>query len=506
MIVDQIQVLGGEPVTYPHFRTVHGPVYTQDPTNGLAFSWKYTFWNRELEMVEAFYSAWQSDGLSDWEQVASEIPMSFNLFYSDTDQNVAYWHVGTYPVRPVDPRLPASGVGTEEWLGFVDFADQPQAVNFEQPYLVNWNNKPEASWDQGDNVGWTDTTPSGYTRTFDGAKYLDQHLAQAQRDGGGISFEELQELTRVIRTNPQYPEYPGTYQQVLAFEEGDVMRAENVVPPGQSGFISAAGVPSPHFADQWYLYTSSEGDGPILMKDFTFSADVEASITPQSVVLAAGEQSRITFTVRSRNTTEMEQNIVAWTEISIPNGNTYGPVTGPREFVLAAGEMTGPTKSRLTIPAFAPEGTYVLRLYVADEATGEIIDQDAFDFVIGEPTPTKVAPEAQAAQPLPEGWEVVQLGTDDAPLATTDPEASFGAVFPNPTAGSVTLPFTLAADADVRISVVDALGREVLVATDARQAGAQRATLNTSGLAPGVYVVRLDVAGTVRSQRLVVAR
>ena len=168
--------------------------------------------------------------------------------------------------------------------------------------------------------------------------------------------------------------------------------------------------------------------------------------------------------------------------------------------------MTGPTKSRLTIPAFAPEGTYVLRLYVADEATGEIIDQDAFDFVIGEPTPAKVAPEAQAAQPLPEGWEVIELGTDDAPLATTDPEASFGAVFPNPTAGSVTLPFTLAADADVRISVVDALGREVLVATDARQAGAQRATLNTSGLAPGVYVVRLDAAGTVRSQRLVVAR
>ena len=89
------------------------------------------------------------------------------------------------------------------------------------------------------------------------------------------------------------------------------MRAENVIPPGQSGFISAAGVPSPHFADQWYLYTSSEGDGPILMKDFTFSADVEASITPQGVVLAAGEQSRITFMVRSRNTTEMEQTVVA---------------------------------------------------------------------------------------------------------------------------------------------------------------------------------------------------
>ena len=79
----------------------------------------------------------------------------------------------------------------------------------------------------------------------------------------------MQELTRVVRTNPDYPEYPATYQQVVEFS-GFGSYAENVIPPGQSGFVNAQGVPSAHFADQWPLYQSSAGEGEIEMKPFTF--------------------------------------------------------------------------------------------------------------------------------------------------------------------------------------------------------------------------------------------
>ena len=107
------------------------------------------------------------------------------------------------------------GTGDEEWLGFIDKADHPQSVNPAQGYFANWNNKPAASWNQGDNVRWTDTPPTGpqQPRYFDGVVRLQQHLEAA----APVSFEDVQELTRVVRQHPEYPEYPATYQQVVEF-------------------------------------------------------------------------------------------------------------------------------------------------------------------------------------------------------------------------------------------------------------------------------------------------
>ena len=190
-----------------------------------------------------------------------------------------------------------------------------------------------------------------------------------------VTFAELQELTRVVRSNGTYTEYPGTYQQAVSFvgvaPSCSGVRMETVVPPGQSGFVNAAGVPSVHFADQWALYQSSAGAGPIQMKN------------------AAGQFA-----------------------------------------VCTAGEA-------------APD------------------------------------------------------------------EAAFGlsAPAPNPTAGTSTLRVRLGAAQTVRVSVLDALGREVAVLHDgAMPAGETPLSVTTRGLAPGVYVVRMAGAGSVATQRLVVAR
>lgn len=266
VITDTILVRGGDPVVYTHFRSVHGPVYALDAANGRAYAYKYTFWERELEMAEALLDAWDAASVEAFEAAASRIPVSFNMFYADKEQNIAYWHVGDYPVRPegADPRLPLAGDGTQEWAGFVPFEEQPQSVNPAQGYFANWNNKPEPSWDQGDNVPWTATTP-GRLRVYDGVDFLKAHLEAT----APVSFEDLQGLTRVVRTNPDYVEYPGTYQQVVEFSRFGSY-AENVVPPGQSGFVSAAGVPSANYADQWAFYQSSMGDGEIEMGPFPF--------------------------------------------------------------------------------------------------------------------------------------------------------------------------------------------------------------------------------------------
>ena len=263
VITETINVLGSAPVEYTHLRTVHGPVYMADASNQQAFAYKYAFWQRELEMATALYSAWKAEDIAGFQAAAEQIPVSFNFFYSDQEQNIAYWHVGDYPVRPAgtDPRLPLIGDGSQEWEGFLPFEQHPQAINPPQGYFANWNNKPIASWNQGDNVPWR----VGGGRVYDGVTYLEAHLEERVP----VSFEDLQQLTCVVRSNPAYQEYPGTYQQVIEFSEVGSY-AENVIPPGQSGFVNTSGVPSPNFADQWSFYQSSVACEEVEMKPFTF--------------------------------------------------------------------------------------------------------------------------------------------------------------------------------------------------------------------------------------------
>ena len=91
-------------------------------------------------------------------------------------------------------------------------------------------------------------------------------------------------------------------------------------------------------------------------------------------------------------------------------------------------------------------------------------------------------------------------------LASADAarSASGFSAFPNPTTGRVTVAFTVEAAGAVRLSVVDALGREVAVlAEGAVEAGAHRAELDGSGWPAGVYLVRLATAdGRVVTRRL----
>ncbi|HEX8385373.1 MAG TPA: T9SS type A sorting domain-containing protein [Rubricoccaceae bacterium] len=93
----------------------------------------------------------------------------------------------------------------------------------------------------------------------------------------------------------------------------------------------------------------------------------------------------------------------------------------------------------------------------------------------------------------------------------TEPGAPAGRAFslsPNPVgAGGGAVRLTLPEAGPVRVSVVDALGREVAVPLDGvRAAGAHAVPLDTSRLPAGVYVVRLVAGGMVTSTRLVVAR
>ncbi len=94
-----------------------------------------------------------------------------------------------------------------------------------------------------------------------------------------------------------------------------------------------------------------------------------------------------------------------------------------------------------------------------------------------------------------------------APVATAPPAAPVASVLeaaaPNPFTGSTRLAYTLARAGVVRLAVYDALGREVAVVTEGyRTQGRHEAALAGAGLAPGVYVARLETAHGASVARL----
>lgn len=98
---------------------------------------------------------------------------------------------------------------------------------------------------------------------------------------------------------------------------------------------------------------------------------------------------------------------------------------------------------------------------------------------------------------------IVAFGQDGTSVYNIASNESFR-IYPNPADQQLTLEYTLAATDEVRISLHDALGREVRLLSDARQQGGQyRLPIQREGLAPGIYVVRVQLADRVNALRVV---
>jgi len=268
-VIEDTVSSGTVKIPFTFYRTIHGPVFSSDLANHQVYSKKMTFWNRETDMIKASYAWIKAETLEEFEAAIAMIPFSFNVFYAGKDQIVKFWHVGRYQDRSdgVDPRLPHKGDGSEEWGGFIDFADLPSADGTEQDYFVNWNNKPVNWWNNGDNIPWA------------GSKNLTTRVSNIDAFVGPISsftYENLKDVPFQINDH-------GTYQQAIELSTSGIID-ENIIPPGQSAFIDLDGQKSPHFSDQWDLHTNWQ------FKDMIFAEDVVTSINsdepvPQGFVL-----------------------------------------------------------------------------------------------------------------------------------------------------------------------------------------------------------------------------
>ena len=113
---------------------------------------------------------------------------------------------------------------------------------------------------------------------------------------------------------------------------------------------------------------------------------------------------------------------------------------------------------------------------------------------------------AFVAPPTPGAMNIDGIAVPTTPV--TPLAEAVGDVFPNPSAGRAEIELTVASAQTVRVSVYDALGRQVAVAYDgeARPGTAVRVALGGAGFAPGVYIVRVAGETFTEARRLTVAR
>jgi hypothetical protein len=168
----------------------------------------------------------------------------------------------------------------------------------------------------------------------------------------------------------------------------------------------------------------------------------------------------------------------------------YGP--GPTNFVI-----------NVPVPRGAPAGTYNWRLVLEDKTDTPIVCDERSGQV--QLPPARIAGTGDEA--------LADFVGDDAYVefpdasATTVAPVSEVVVSPNPFTRQATLAFEVAADADVRLSVYDVLGREVAVLVDGYvEAGLHEAVFDGRGLAAGTYVYRLAVGNEVQTGRLTLTR
>ncbi len=284
VIVDTMIVAGNQR-TFTHYRTIHGPVFERDLANRQVFSMKMTYWNRELDAVRGMVHLWSARNFAEFEEGARLMSLSFNLSYADVDGRITYWHVGRYPDRSdgVDPRLPRLGDGSQEWPGIFPFEELPQAADPPQGFFVNWNNKPVAWWDHGDNIPWAFENE----RDNEEAAGRVQYMIDALESTPGWTYEALQEFPRGMTETCiaegrgalcSHNNMQGTYQQVLLFAE-DGVTARNILPPGQSAFVSSASVSDPHRRDQWPLFRDFGFKEMEFIQETAVGRDVESPVS-----------------------------------------------------------------------------------------------------------------------------------------------------------------------------------------------------------------------------------
>ncbi|MCF6242493.1 MAG: penicillin acylase family protein [Bacteroidales bacterium] len=155
IIKETIKVKDAEDIDFTIKVSRHGPIMTDVLANAkgikdpIAVWW--TFNQTKTQILEAFYKINHAKNVYDVAQAASLIATpGLNVMCGDKEGNIGWWAAAKLIKRPahVQANLILDGSsGKDEFLGFYDFKDNPQAINPPQAYVYSANNQPDTTVD-----------------------------------------------------------------------------------------------------------------------------------------------------------------------------------------------------------------------------------------------------------------------------------------------------------------------------------------------------------------------
>lgn len=146
-----IKVKDGEDVEVSLRSTIHGPLLNdiadQIPgSDPVSMAWIFT--QEENRVIEALYEISHAGNIGEFRQALPKIHApGLNIMYGDAEGNVAWWATAKLYELPegADSKLFLDGsTGTQEINRFLDFSDNPQAINPPWGYVYSANNQPDS--------------------------------------------------------------------------------------------------------------------------------------------------------------------------------------------------------------------------------------------------------------------------------------------------------------------------------------------------------------------------
>ena len=178
---ETIKVRFGDDVPVKVRVTPHGPVITDlmrllMDYDGPDVAMKWVWQHLDYTDMVGFYRMARAKNIDEFEfAVALCTSPGLNVSYVDAEGNIAWWTAGRVPIRPdhINPnRLLDGASGKDEWLGYVDFADNPKLKNPPWGFIATANNRSTVK-----PVGAVKDL-QGYWQPVDRAKRIEQALGE----------------------------------------------------------------------------------------------------------------------------------------------------------------------------------------------------------------------------------------------------------------------------------------------------------------------------------------
>jgi len=150
IIKKNIKVKDGEPVSYDLRISHHGPIVNDmieqiNDERPIAMDWVYT--NFENRMLDVSYQMSHSNNLGEFKEAAKLIHApGLNVMYGDAENNIAWFASAKLHKfkNDVNSKLILRGNSTDDEKEYLDFDDNPQAINPSWNYVYSANNQPDS--------------------------------------------------------------------------------------------------------------------------------------------------------------------------------------------------------------------------------------------------------------------------------------------------------------------------------------------------------------------------